>query len=105
MSELKQEKTQEHKVSDLNPEDKKITNPLELVKMDFSEYLSKLSKDIPSKVSLGITILQFTPLKCTNISSFDKFLTVCLRNFLPLVVLFNALIPDSSQQSYWVCFE
>ena len=51
MSELKQEKTQEHKVSDLNPEDKKITNPLELVKMDFSEYLSKLSKDIPSKVS------------------------------------------------------
>ena len=61
MSELKQEKTQEHKVSDLNPEDKKITNPLELVKMDFSEYLSKLSKDIPSKVSLGNPYIKNLP--------------------------------------------
>ncbi len=61
MSELKQEKTQEHKVSDLNPEDKKITNPLELVKMDFSEYLSKLSKDIPSKVSFGNPYIKNIP--------------------------------------------
>ena len=61
MSELKQKKTQEHKVSDLNPEDKKITNPLELVKMDFSEYLSKLSKDIPSKVSFGNPYIKNIP--------------------------------------------
>ena len=56
MSELEKEKKQEKKdlkVITLKAEEKLIKNPLELVKIDFSEYLNKLSKDIPSKVSFG----------------------------------------------------
>ena len=56
MSELETEKKQEQKdlkVITLKAEEKLIKNPLELVKIDFREYLNKISKDIPSKVSFG----------------------------------------------------